>query len=300
MTASVLSSVSEPIQAALPVCLFENPYRLVSLLEIVKTFDASGLFGAVRKLTITASLLHRSIPQSVRVNLVNTLVSDLDQCHQMCKDLNLLMAALRASQMIKAVDSIWSLSPEACEECANGIQRDLSLTIENELSLRRFFTLLPEQARRYDQPFEGWEDIVAAFPDSTEDVEEMNVCFAMKRYSAAVFHSLLVSECGIVQLGRVLGVTDPKEGWDATCKKMESIFRTGHSAVIPTGLDFAFIEQVNVVVQAMKHAWRNKVNHAAGKLIVMKSGFGEPIADEIITATRAFMRTLAQGLPLTS
>jgi hypothetical protein len=139
-------------------------------------------------------------------------------------------------------------------------------------------------------------DITKRFPAATEDIEEMNKCYALCRYSASVFHSLLVMEHGLVALGKLLGVTDPKEGWDASCKKLEAIVKAGRNAN-PTELEFEFIEQVNVCIQTIKLAWRNKVNHATGKPVVMHGGFAPYVAEETIAATRSFMRRLAEGLP---
>jgi hypothetical protein len=105
----------------------------------------------------------------------------------------------------------------------------------------------------------------------------------------------MVAEHGLVYLGKVLGVTDPKEGWDASSKKLASIVQDGHTRN-STGLDFAFLEQVNASVQVMKLAWRNKVNHATGKPIVMGGGFAPYVTEEIISATRSFVRLLTEGL----
>lgn len=123
----------------------------------------------------------------------------------------------------------------------------------------------------------------------------MNKCYALCRYTASVLHCLLVVELGLVRLGNMLKVSDPKQGWDATCRKLEEVVRFGHKAN-STGLDFDFLEQLNNRVQAMKHAWRNKVNHATGKIIVMRGGFAPYVAEEIIIASRGFMRQLVEGL----
>ena len=252
---------------------------------------------SIRKFRNVAALLDKSLPDIHRKQLILIFLAEVRQTKTLCEDLGLSVSSLRASQLLDAAGRLSSLSAEGCEQAAETMQADLSIIIENEASLRKFLTLLPEQAKYYDHPFDGWEEIINSFPDATEDIEEMNICFALERYPATVFHSLLVAECGIVKFGRVIGVNDPKEGWDATCKKMDAILKAGHSAAAPPGIQFEFIEQVNVLIQAMKHAWRNKVNHSAGKLVVMKSGFGEPIAEEIVKATRSLMRTLAQGLP---
>jgi hypothetical protein len=54
---------------------------------------------------------------------------------------------------------------------------------------------------------------------------------------------------------------------------------------------------MNNQVQAMKSAWRNKVNHVEGRLAVMKPEFTPDIAEEIMVASRAFMRRLATEMP---
>ncbi len=47
----------------------------------------------------------------------------------------------------------------------------------------------------------------------------------------------------------------------------------------------------------MKMVWRNKISHAAGNLTVLKSEFVPDVAEEIMNATRVFMRRLATDLP---
>ena len=50
-------------------------------------------------------------------------------------------------------------------------------------------------------------------------------------------------------------------------------------------------------VEGLKNAWRNKISHAHGKLILMTTEFSPEVAEEILFATRAFARRLAEGLP---
>ena len=167
--------------------------------------------------------------------------------------------------------------------------------IERELSCLFFVGIPANRIEAYTKSLNGWEDISREFPLATEDIEEMSKCYALCRYSAAVFHSLLVVEHGLVRLGRRLGVTDPKEGWDASTRKLAQVVSEGHAKNI-TGLEYGFLEQLNAAVQAMKFAWRNKVNHATGKPIVMGGGFAPYAAEDIISATRNFMRQVAEGL----
>jgi hypothetical protein len=61
-----------------------------------------------------------------------------------------------------------------------------------------------------------------------------------------------------------------------------------------------FIEQTHATVEALKNAWRNKVSHAHAKLAVLPGDFSQEIAEEILFATRSFMRQLANRLPPSS
>jgi hypothetical protein len=125
----------------------------------------------------------------------------------------------------------------------------------------------------------------------------MNKCFALSRHTAAIFHSLLVVESGLIALGGLIGAKDKKVSWDATCKRMQELLTAGHNSYPgDMSISFAVLEQINQSAQTMKLAWRNKVNHVAGKLVVISTGFAPDIAEEIILATRGFMRRLATDL----
>ncbi len=169
--------------------------------------------------------------------------------------------------------------------------------LRDELSLKLFFAIPENRRPFYDEPFKGWEKVLEQFPEATSDIEEMSRCFALSRYTACAFHSLQVAEWGILELGKYIGVSDPVQGWDATYKKLKELKNGGRNA-LPTSLSgkYAFIEQINQRVEAMKMAWRNKVNHAAGKLTVMSADFHPDIAEEIMLTTRGFMREIAAGI----
>jgi len=57
------------------------------------------------------------------------------------------------------------------------------------------------------------------------------------------------------------------------------------------------IEQLDMTTEALKGAWRNKVSHAHGKLVLMTSDFAPNVAEEILVASGGFMRHLATDAP---
>lgn len=131
------------------------------------------------------------------------------------------------------------------------------------------------------------------------DIEEAAKCFALSRYAATVFHSTQVVEAGLIELGKLIGVTDPLSGWTATTNCLQRIIKKGYDARTPfEQQNFAFLEQMHGTIEGLKNAWRNKISHAQGKLTLLTADFSPDVAEEILFATRAFMRRLATDAPV--
>jgi len=259
------------------------PGRMVTPLELLR-FHADAFVGLAKNLHDMEVSLYtdQSQKQKTPIEDLGDYAKSLLFAKFLCEQIQLPVSTKHAEELIDALKhgDLGSADVHAFHE-----------NIERELGCRVFLSMTPAAETRFSNSRKGWEEILAVFPDATEDVEEMNKCFALSRYSASIFHALLVAEHGVVRLGRLLGVTDPKEGWDATSKKLQKVVDGGHDNNT-SGVDFSFLEQVNVCLQVMKHAWRNKVTHVAGRPIVIKSEVADYIAEEMITATRAFMRRL--------
>lgn len=172
--------------------------------------------------------------------------------------------------------------------------------IRDELSGIVFLTLTTQEAEHYENPRRGWEDILARFPETLRDVEEARKCYALGRYASAIFHSLQVVEAGLLELGKFIKVSDPHSGWTAVANALAQTIKKSHkdrSAF--ERKNYPFLEQVQGTVEALKNAWRNKISHTQGKLYLLSADFTPEIAEEILFATRSFMRRLADGLPST-
>jgi hypothetical protein len=167
------------------------------------------------------------------------------------------------------------------------------------MQAREVFALSLKEGRELKNPRESWEEIIERFPDCATDVEEARICFALERYAAAVFHSLLITEIGLIELGKVIGASDHMTGWNATTQKLEAISKMKYPEKTPFQQQNAkLLEQIVATIQALKSAWRNKVSHAGDKLVLLRSDFTPAIAEEIIFATRSFMRRLATECPM--
>jgi hypothetical protein len=161
-----------------------------------------------------------------------------------------------------------------------------------------FFALLPRKSDYFKKPMRGWESAIDRFPNIRDEIEEASKCYALSRYAAAVFHSVQIVEHGLVELGVFINVGDPKSGWTAVSKALDTIIQKPHKSRSRfEKKNFEFLEQTQGTVQGLKNAWRNKISHSQGRLVLMTTEFGSEIAEEILFATRAFTRRLAEGIP---
>jgi len=126
----------------------------------------------------------------------------------------------------------------------------------------------------------------------------MSKCFALSRYAATVYHACQVIELGLIELGKFLGVKDPKSGFTAVTRELRKLVDNGHSNLPDKYRDcFDFLEQMHGLAEALKSAWRNKIDHAQNTLVLMTPDFTPDIAEEIMFTSRSFMRRLATEMP---
>jgi hypothetical protein len=213
---------------------------------------------------------------------------------QECSDLGLSASLASAKRLVKVFDN-----PNTTQGNLKEAMSELHGRLVDELLERYFLALTPTESSMFRDWERGWEAVIERFPEIIRDVEEMNKCFALGRYTAAMFHALHVAEWGAIYLGRHIGAADPKQGWGATEKKLRELMRGGHGA-LPSGVgSFEFLEQMNREIDSMVLAWRHKVDHAANHLyIVPNTDFTPDIAEHIIGAVRIFMQRLLVGIPV--
>jgi hypothetical protein len=187
---------------------------------------------------------------------------------------------------------------DATHEVFYAISEELDGRLMDEIKKRHFMSLTFTETEQFRNPTKGWGEVIGRFPAALGDIEEAYKCFALSRYPASVFHSLQIVEIGLIELGRVVGAADHQTGWNATIAKLKKIVGTEFKARTDfQRVNWEFIEQLHGASEALKTAWRNKVSHAQGKLTLLTPDFTPDIAEEILYATRAFMRRLAVDLP---
>jgi hypothetical protein len=213
---------------------------------------------------------------------------------------HLPMTAISVQKLIQMIDhhevtAIWAQPGMAFLSSI----REIQTRMHDELSINLFFKLPNDKKLYFDFPLKGWEEIVARFPDTTGNVEEMSKCFALSRYAASVFHGVKAVESVLIQFGTFLGVNDPLSGWTAVTSRLEVLLVKTKYPDLPPKYQSCrpFLEQMNAVAQALQSAWRNKISHTQGSLTLMTVEFSPDVAEEIMVASRSFMRRLATEMP---
>ena len=232
-------------------------------------------------------------------NALSIINSRLNKLRDECERMNLQMSrelledAISETELAKG-DDTYPLLHETIHHVCDILQR--------ELSHQLFIKVNADRRLYYDSPFRNWQTVLNRFSGIVRDVEEMNKCFALSRYSAAMFHAMQIAEIGAIELGDYIGASDPKKGWDSTKRKLDELVRQGHLQLpLPLAGKFAFLEQMNREIETMVLAWRNKIDHAANRLaIIPNTDFTPDIAEHIMSAVRVFMLRLSEGLPASS
>lgn len=268
----------------------ENPYRLVTLLEFVKVFQAHELLGSVRLLASTAVLCFEADLSGYRLAQVANFAKELNHCQELCAGLDLQMSALHAKQIKDQIDQYGvGIDNKITERMA----AMLSVTIENELSLRSFLAVSPDKANLYVDVIDPFgPSVAAAFPSVSYDASEANRCYALGRNTASVFHLMRVLEIGLGALAKQFNKPYDHTNWETILNQIEkAIGEIERSPNKPANWrdEREFWSQCASHFRVVKDAWRNYTAHARGK-------YDEQEALDMLGNVRGFMQKLATRL----
>jgi HEPN domain-containing protein len=282
-----------------PVCLcpwLENPYRLVSLWDML-SFDAGRLVRSMQFLAETTRILEGpGFNQGLFADLINPkfYLNSIRDVVEYCGEMPFPMTEVPLKRILRLANGSQPFTVKAMAELLGEAARRL----RDEAGIYTLLRVSAERSRFYSEPRANWEDVIKRFPNTVSDIEEANICFSLERYPACVFHSVQVIETGLIALGSFLGVKDPKSGWTATANELERIVKKRYADLTPFESQYiGLLKQIQATVVALQDAWRNKISHAQGRLSVMTADFSPHVAEEILMATRGFMRRLATDLP---
>lgn len=166
----------------------------------------------------------------------------------------------------------------------------IQAAMRNELSLRLCLLVDPSKVRYYQEPLEGWREIVERFSDCTRDAEEASKCRALNRHTACVFHCMRVAEVGLQALASALDIPYEYKNWEPVLKKLQYIAETDYEKLEARwkGHREKFLA-ARERLTAIKDALRNPTMHVRGF-------FDEEMAEQVYGSVRGFMKNLASWL----
>ena len=265
-----------------------EPYRLASLAEIMQWLNFSGYLMMTEIMGVGYLMPPEiEVPEAMRGQVSRSFTPFLNDCVSLSLD-----ASAASVRKILAL--------------VNDTQRPIymggliSLWVEfhgrfvDETQSLRFFSMTPQEAEEYNEPWRGWEAVTEGFPHSYRDVYEASRCLAVARYTAVVFHLMRVMEIGLRFLGEALNdeSLDPSRNpsWDNILKKCEKELQKPIKDRSPEWhADERFFATATANLRAVQYAWRNPTLH-------VENHYGEEEAREIYRAVRGFMRHLATKL----
>ncbi len=155
----------------------------------------------------------------------------------------------------------------------------------DELGSLFFLTVPVEKAEYYEQssPLFGYET-AARFPQLTTDISEAGKCFALGRYTSAVFHLRRVMEVGLQAFGDKLGVAlDAQKAWQNILEEVNN----GIKEMDPENdLRAKSYAETAAHLYNVKLAWRNDVMYP-------KETYTEEEAERLFLCVKIFIADLA-------
>src|ERR1019366_5282567 len=297
----------ETIQNAPPVRLppwSENPYRLVSLWDIMIFFSGDRLFWAgcaieilkvdcflktgIGQLPLPPVYFHGPIDEETFDKCVEWLAVIQSDCEQ----LGMPVSAGTASDIRTLVNP-----RQTTYQSLQGRLDTLKDLIRKEIKTKQFLYITPERLRFWPKESNLYifgEHVGQSFPSATFDISEAGVCLALARATASVFHLMRVLELGLTALGTKFGVSLAYTNWAPAIEQIESKIREMHKdpvwKVLPDCKEQQeFYAQSASHFGILKDAWRNYTVHARGT-------YTEEQATRIFDNVGDFMKTLATRL----
>ncbi len=299
---------SEPISCgldaqSLPVCLFENPYRLVSLWDIVNLFSVGNLMSAFSLLADHQARADIQIMLSPDARLdkrsYETVVEALVHIRGVCEEAGFLDSASKISFSLSAINrDTRDTSPlaSAIKPELRGIQESISLDCAKNRFLRVPYDVIP-----YMGAIGLFGDKVSErFPSAVRDIQEAGTCLVSGCGTAAVFHLMRAAEIALRALANDRAITYPHSSVDeqqcgALIVSLDSklnALRGADKKLWPSesvkNEQIRFYHAATIEFRSFNEAWRKQVCHAGSG-----SFYDHHQALSIFEHVKTFMQLLA-------
>jgi hypothetical protein len=202
-----------------------------------------------------------------------------------CDELGLYSSSDQAGRIVELLKL-----PFNSEELAQELY-DLRQRFTDELGHYLCLILSREKARLWTTPQLFGPGVFERFPAAIYDIEEAGKCLACYRGTAAVFHLMRVMEAGLEAVALALGIPYAPS-WESYLKQIRlEMDKKWDAKSDEWKRDEPFFREVAAHLYAVKVAWRNPTMHIVNQ-------YAPEQAEDIFNAVRAFMKRLAERLPL--
>ncbi|TCK75261.1 hypothetical protein [Acidipila rosea] len=222
-----------------------------------------------------------------QLNALERIEASLERFRNLCLENELRMTVKSIDKMAEYV----KLQQEGARIDFDSLERAIQTVaqrLEDELEIRTFFSLEPSEAEAWKGKRIYGEEVSDKFPSTDYELEEYSKCFAVGRYTAAVFHLMRVLEIGLSALALGIGC-DPKDrSWEQIIQGIQKALQTSSES---KSADWKATEQYYSEITAhfrnLKNAWRNHTMHVREKYDRQRS-------EEVFVHVRAVMKALSQ------
>jgi hypothetical protein len=171
-------------------------------------------------------------------------------------DLNLKMT----SQKTRALSHCIGLNITEVEQLRNRL-REVRETMIQELSSVNFLRATDDMETYLDKSIPFGTAVSEAFPNTIEDIAEAHQCFALGRYTAAMFHLGRAMESAVKRLAEKMHIRIKRDDWQSYLTAMND-----HIAKMPfktprEKAKRAPFAQAAAYFLHFKEAWRNETMH---------------------------------------
>lgn len=266
-----------------------RPGRLWSVWELMEDLKLGELLKTFHGI-ITVSSLGTDDEAIIKPAWRSLLDADLQILLPHCERLGLVVSAEYVRQARKVLDTGGFVGGRQTGSIAR-ITNMIVDAIEIELRARPCFAMRPEHAAFYSDRALFGQDVEDCFPSASPEISEAGKCFALARYSAAVYHLMRCLEVGLNCLAANFKIPFENQNWqnilDQIEKAVNAMTPASHG---PTWkADQHFYSEAATYFRLFKNAWRNYAMH-------LHERYDEERAQSIYDNVRSFMRHLATKL----
>ena len=143
-----------------------------------------------------------------------------------------------------------------------------------------------------------WGAVIRRFGLRNE-IEEAVKCYALARYTAAIFHLMRITESAAIELGKLVEPGDPKPQFSSVLKKIEQLLRKTKWQDWPN--EIKPHKQLFTVVlprlYALMDSWRENASHFDTHIVPTDTVWTKADAHQIYHSTLSLMQLLGNRLP---